>query len=348
MPSAPPDAITPPAVARGGRIGVFAPSSRLAWAYPDRFQKGVRALGSVLGVSVVVADQAADVTDYRAGSAEARAAAFMDLVLDPDVSAVMAASGGYNSADLLPFLDAAAMRANPKVLVGYSDVTSLLLGVQALAGWHTFHGPTVMTDLGEAPAPHPFTVEHLRAAICEDAGGHAGQKLPDPPEWTAELVDWGTPDWLRGRAHTSPATRQVWREGCGRGRLFGGNVATLNHLVGTPYYAPPSEVVLMLEATGQEASLPVFQRALTHLRQTGLFGRVRALLVGRCPDAFAVGGRTLRDVVLEATAGHDFPVVADLPFGHTSPIWTLPLGVEATVEAAEDGASIRLAGRGVA
>ena len=320
-------------------MGVFSPSAPAAARYPDRLRQGTDALARALGVEVVVPQQARERTGFTAGSPRERAASLEALIADEDICAIFCTVGGFNSAEILPYLDAGLLRRRPKPFVGYSDATALLLGLQALGGWITFHGPAILPQFGEHPHPFAFTVRSLRAALI------AGERLrpyADPSAWTNEVLEWGTDAWRsRPRRTQAPASRETWKAGRGRGQLFGGNIETMNLLVGTPYYAPPTDVVLFWEATREEAYLPRIRRALTHLRQAGLFQRTRAMLIGRSPGCVPVDGVTLRDVVLEAVDAFDFPVVADLAFGHTDPMLTLPIGTSVMVEAvAGDGSAL--------
>jgi muramoyltetrapeptide carboxypeptidase LdcA involved in peptidoglycan recycling len=338
--------VYPRRIRKGDKVGVFAPSSPVAAQYGDRFRVGVKALEALLEVKVVVAEQAERLIDgYQAGNARERAGALMDFVRDPEITAIVATIGGYNSADILPHLGTDELRANPKVLVGYSDVTALLVGIQAIASWVTFHGPTIMTDFGEMPHIDPFTARQFMNAVAVGRGS-GRWLLDDPREWTDEFLDWGSDRWKSGRTPSGPGHREVWSYGTGSGHLFGGNISTLNYLVGTPYLAAPSEMVFFFEATGPDADLALIQRSLTHLRQAGILDRARAVLIGRSPGCFPSGDRSLRDVVIESIPrGKKIPVIADLPFGHHSPIWTLPLGAEVSVVASESGSTIEICGQ---
>jgi muramoyltetrapeptide carboxypeptidase len=319
----------------GDRVAVFSPSSPAAARFPERLRHAVDAIRHTLGLEVVVPAQATLQTGFTAGSARERAAALEVLIADDSIRGIFCAVGGFSSAEILPHLDAELLRRNPKVFVGYSDATALLAGLQALGRWVTFHGPAVLPQFGEHPAPFEFTLRSLREAILE---GERLRAWDDPGAWTNEALEWGTDAWrARPRRTESPADRVVWRPGRGRGRLFGGNLETLNLLVGTPFYHPPDEVVFFWEATREEAWLPRVRRALTHLRQTGLLDRTRAMLIGRSPFCADVQGVSLRDVVREVAGDLHFPVVADLAFGHTDPMLTVPLGVSVCVDAAADG-----------
>ena len=272
----------------------------------------------------------------RSAASEELAGSLMEMVIDPTVTAIIVSIGGHGAAELLPLLDPAVLAEHPTVLIGYSDATSLLLGIQALAGWCTFHGPTVMTDFGEAPAPAPFTIASLRSVIGSvDPVG----VLPDPPTWTAEMLDWGTDAWRAGRSPQGRGARMPWRSGSGEGRLYGGNLATLLHLTGTPYFDPADDLILFLETTGDLTSHATIRQAFVHLKQAGLVARSRAILLGRCPEVAATTMDVVRTSLLELVDG-DVPVVADLPFGHHSPIWTLPIGARATVEVDGSDATI--------
>jgi muramoyltetrapeptide carboxypeptidase LdcA involved in peptidoglycan recycling len=140
-----------------------------------------------------------------------------------------------------------------------------------------------MTQFGEHPRPLAYTVRWLRRMLVE---GRAGLEVDDPEDWTNEFLDWGGTEWsTRARRPSGVARRAVWKDGEGEGRLFGGNIETLNFLVGTPYLRVPDRIVLFWETTDAEASLPRVQRALTHLRQVGLLERTAAMLIGRSPDS---------------------------------------------------------------
>jgi muramoyltetrapeptide carboxypeptidase LdcA involved in peptidoglycan recycling len=202
-----------------------------------------------------------------------------------------------------------------------------------------------MTQFGEYPRPLAYTLEWLRRVLVE---GRAGFEVDDPEEWTREFLDWGGTEWsARARRPSGPARRVVWKDGEGEGRLFGGNVETLNFLVGTPYLRAPHRIVLFWETTDAEASLPRVQRALTHFRQVGLLDRTVAMLIGRSPEASDSCGTSLRDVVLSAVRPYEFPVVAELAFGHTDPMMTLPIGARVRVSAREGLAAITIVDAGV-
>lgn len=323
--------VLPSALRPGDQVGIVATAMPLAARYRERYRAGVLALERHFGVTVQEAGNLNLDDDFVSGSVEERAEALVRFLSAPEIRAVFFTIGGFNSGELLSHIDFESLTGDPKVVCGYSDCTSLLLGLHARAGWCTFYGPAVMTQFGEYPEPHPFTMESLTRAIVSGARG----EILDPDGWTDEFLDWGTDAWKsRPRQLRRPAAREIWREGQGRGVLWGGNVETLNFSIGTPYLAIPERIVLFIEAVAQEAYLPRIRRALTHLEQAGILERTVALLIGRSPDASPVGAWDLRSIILERVAAYGFPVIGQLPFGHTDPMVTLPIGVEASVTAA--------------
>ena len=135
---------------RGDGIAVFSPSSPATATAPARYRRGV-ALLEGRGFRVIEGALTGRRDFYRSGSIAARAAELNALIRDPDVRCIMAAIGGMNSNSLLPYLDYDALRRDPKIIVGYSDVTALLLGIYARTGLTTYYGPAVVASLGEFP-----------------------------------------------------------------------------------------------------------------------------------------------------------------------------------------------------
>lgn len=336
------DLVRPPCLPRGGVVGIVAPSSPAAALFPERFQHAISVLEASLQVSVRVSPKVLTVpAGFCAGTGIERAAMINEFLADPEIDAIICTIGGFNSAEILPHIDVAMARSRPRIFVGYSDTSALLLGMQALAGWITFHGPMVMTQFGEFPMVFSETLEAFERAV---RGGLAGTTLEDPEFWTDERLEWATNEWrTRSRRLYGSDGRSVWARGRGRGSglLWGGNLETINLLFGTPYLTVPQRIILFWEATESEAYLPRIQRALTHLDQCGVLARTEAMLVGCSPHALPCDGVTLRDVVTQAAAAYDIPIIANLPIGHTDPLITLPIGTSVQVRVDGEHAEIR-------
>src|SRR5690606_19375474 len=236
------------------------------------------------------------------------------MFTDPEVDAVVAMRGGWGCARMLPLLDYDVIRANPKVLVGYSDITALLLAVYARSGLVTFHGPVGRSTWNEP------TVASFLGVLVE------GERLRiDPkPESEAEAG-------LLGR---QPQAYRPIRAGIGEGPLLGGNLSVIAALAGTPYLPDFAGHVVFFEETNE--SLYRIDRMLTQLRLAGAFDDVAAIVFGQCRrcDAEELGRDGLAWLLRDQFAALRRPAWTGAPIGHVTPVYTLPIGVPVLTDAA--------------
>lgn len=251
---------------------------------------------------------------YLAGTDAERAADLEAAFADPEVKGVLAMRGGWGCARLLPRLDYDLIRRNPKPLVGYSDVTALLLAIHARTGLVTFHGPIGLS------AWTPFTLEHARHVLFDALA----------PTFANILVDDGrlVPENYRTRTLTP---------GRARGRLLGGNLTVLSHLVGTPYLPDWDGAILFLEDVNED--IYRVDRMLTHLALAGILRRVSGVVFGICSGCapgnpgLAYGSLTLEEVFDDHLASLGVPAYTGAMFGHIDDQFTLPVGAEAELDA---------------
>lgn len=240
----------------------------------------------------------------------------------------MSVIGGSNSNSLLPYLDFDALKRDPKIVIGYSDVTALLLGIHAQTGLVTFYGPALVASFGELS---PLVDETLAGflSVCMAGGASLPHRLPTPTQWTEERLDW---------EHQTRA-KQCWPNrlisvGTGRvrGRLIGGNLNTLAGIWGSPFM-PSIERgdILLLEDSLKTAE--TVERSFAHLKLCGVFDRIGALVLGKHElfDSQGSGRRPL-DILLEVVGEPTFPILAEYDCAHTHPMLTLPLGIEAELD----------------
>ncbi|MGH3498540.1 MAG: DUF4031 domain-containing protein [Nocardioidaceae bacterium] len=282
----------------GDTIGVVAPAGPVPRA---RLDKGIEVLESFklrvrLGRHVLSGDSA---VSYLAGSDEQRAADFEACWVDPEVRAVIMARGGYGCQRMIGHIDWRALRnAEPKVLVGFSDLTALQHAVASHLGLVTLHGPGV-TSL--ADVVDGDSVESLRRTLLE------------PESSMGSLA----------------STAEAVVPGVAEGVLTGGNVALLAAGVGTPEHRPAAGCIAVLEDVGEEPFR--LDRQLTQLLRAGWFQGVRGLALGTfesCGDAELV-----ESVLAERLGSLGAPMVMGLPFGHGSRNLAIPLGVRARLDA---------------
>ena len=288
----------PPALRPGDRVAVLAPASPID---RDAFDRGVTELRD-LGFEPVFDERALAATGYLAGSAAQRAAAFQQAWDDPDIAGIVAVRGGYGSAQLLPLLDAAALRRTAKPVLGCSDLTALLAYLTTGCGVVGFHGPMLVT-------------------LARGEDGYDRASLLGCLAVPAPLG-----------ALRPPGVEAV-RGGTARGTLLGGTLTLLAASLGTPFaFSPPEGYVLFLDDVGERPYR--IDRMLTQLRQSGLLRAASAVVLAEFPDCRDAAGRDARSVCGELLADFRGPVLFGFPSGHTSgPALTLPFGVTVTVAA---------------
>jgi muramoyltetrapeptide carboxypeptidase len=325
------DVLRPPALKRGDTVGIYTPSVPLPSLRPRRFTRGIAELER-LGFCVRLAKHARGAQGHRSGTIAERVADLHELFADPEVRCVMSAIGGFNSNSLLEELDYDLIGANPKVFVGYSDVTALHAAIWSRTGLAVVLGPAVMVQFGEFDGVDPYTWSMFERTVtrAEPAG-----VLEPSSEWTDELLEWDERDDRR-RARRPNQGPRVVREGLAEGPIVAGNCTTLLGLAGTSFWPDLDGAILCIEDDAEETPARV-DRMLTQLRLLGVYERIAGLALGRFQPGSGFGADAPLDpIVLEATRGHEFPVVADLDFGHTDPMLSLPWGVNALLDATEE------------
>ena len=320
----------PPRLRVGDAIGVISPAWGGGAEYPHRVERGVRYLES-LGFRVRMAPHAMNSIGYVSDTPENRVADIHEMFRDPEVKAVVSMIGGDHSCHLLPHLDFDLIRENPKVFVAYSDVTVLSVALWTKTGLVNFNGPAIMVELAEYPKVFDYTERYLLKALC--SAEPLGQ-VESSAWWTDEMLDWDTKDDLT-RARTGQASSGwTWlKGGSGEGVLVGGCLESMQHLRGTPYWPDLDGAILFLETSEEKPDPERVDGILMDYENMGAFAGLRGLLFGR-PMLYEPEEREqLRQVILERTAGYEFPVITDMDFGHTSPVFTVPVGCRAAIDA---------------
>lgn len=304
IPRLPESIVKPPMLARGDRVGLIAPASPVE---ADDIRLAVQHVES-LGLVAVLGDHVHEQGGFLAGSDAQRAADFNRMARDASIRAIVAIRGGYGTMRILDQLDYAALRDDPKVVMGYSDLTAVLNAVAMRSGIVTFHGPVGAHGSSWSGEARQF-IERL--LFSTEAPGKL--TIPD--------------------AHRIVAGRA-------QGRLAGGNLTLVASLMGTPFEIPTRDALFFFEET-QEAPYRI-DRMLTQLALAGDLSAARGILVGQCtqctgdaptPPASAVIAERLRAV--------GRPAVAGAPVGHIPTQWVLPIGVQAELDA--DAATLTLA-----
>jgi muramoyltetrapeptide carboxypeptidase len=291
----------------GGTIGVCAPSGPYYNA-SDVFRP--TEWWESKGYRVKLLDGVWAKDDYEAGPPEKRAEDLHTLFTDPEVDVIQVLWGGTGAIRVLPHLDFELIAANPKALMGYSDITNLHVALRQDAGLATLHGP----GLGSMGYPDrtSFTWDSARAAFRDGAAG----PVPDDPDDPYRRTIVG------GRA---------------TGPIVGGNLFTFVHLMGTPWEPVFEGAILFFEEVHEPAY--VIEIQLDQLRLAGKLNRVAGVVVGELKDCDwseqrpeAPRNRSIEDVLERCLAPLGVPVLYKLPLGHGKHLATIPLGVPATLD----------------
>jgi muramoyltetrapeptide carboxypeptidase len=330
--------IRPRAIAPGATLGVFTPSTPANVHFREKYLHGLAQI-EALGFRWLEGDLTASMKQqgYRAAGPRERAAELMSLVENPSVDAIVATIGGLNSSSLIPYLDFDAIRASPKILLGYSDVTSLHLAILAHSGVSTFYGPAVMPSFGEWPAMIDETRDLFLDAVWRHT--HGARRLPMPRRWSSHFRDAKGEAWRTvPREWQSNDGWRILRVGTASGDLVVANLNTLMAAAGTPYFPDVDGCILLVEE--MSAPMGIEERSLRQLERIGVFDRIAGLIVGR-PEFFDAQGApfTYDELILEVVGERGYPIVTDFDCGHTHPMITLaertPITLDATGARAE-------------
>jgi muramoyltetrapeptide carboxypeptidase len=308
MPLTPPSPrVKPPALQSGDTVGIIAPASNIKREFLDAGCQALRALG----YKPFYFDSILDQDLYFAGSAKRRVQELEGMFLRPEVRAIVCARGGYGANYLLEAIDLQKIKSNPKIFVGYSDITTLLTYFVDAAGMVTFHGPMVAKDFAHVDG---VEVESWKAAL----GGES--------EWAIEL------DGVKALA-----------EGSAEGMLYGGCLSMLVASLGTPYEIRTDGTILFIEDV---ATRPYqIDRMLMQLKLAGKLNGVRGIVFGEMLDCMQNRNQsyTLEDVVLRVVGDLHVPIAYGLRSGHVSRgNVTLPFGVRAALSVKSGSVSLRV------
>lgn len=298
----------PPALKSDDTIAVMAPCSRVPDL--DSLQDSVKALEG-RGFKVEIHSQTGATHQSSAGTDDEKIAALHELIKRPDVKAIIAARGGNHAGSLLPKIDYSLIKQNPKIIIGYSDMTVLLNSIYKETGLITFHGP-MMNNIAALKAEQLDQCFNLLAGAATD--------IPLPGA-------------------------QIFKPGIAQGTLVGGNLSLLTSLLGTKWQPDFTNAIILLEDCDDELSRT--DRRLLHLLNANAFNKAAGIIVGDFSNMTDNGtipfGFSLEESIARVTDGLNIPVITNAPFGHGKDFYTCPIGATATLEAGSKKIKLTLA-----
>jgi len=251
---------------------------------------------------------------YLAGTIEERINDLNKMIKDRQIKAIFTSLGGFSSNQLLPLISYSALKKNPKIIIGYSDISVLLNAIYAKTKLITFHGPTLEFGI---PRWKKFTRDYFEKALFES------------------------------KPIGKIKSFKVLKPGKAAGRLIGGNLSVLRTLWGTKYSPNWRGTIFFWEDCN--ITFEDLEHFLAHLKLVGAFGKMRGMIIGRLRNIYKFKSKrrkanTVEQIILEATKKYAFPIIMNVDFGHVSKQITIPLGARATINTSRKFFSIDEAG----
>ncbi len=304
-----PRIIKPPRLKAGDKLAIVAPGSYIS---EEELQDSIKNLNQ-LGFETTYSEKVLLQKGYFAGSDKDRAKDLMEKFSDKSVKGIVCARGGYGCSRILPLLDYDAIRANPKVLIGYSDITALLYGIYQKSGLITFHGPVGTSTFND------YSVNNFKKVLMNP---ERSSLFKNSISGEDENV-YGVTTIVKGK---------------GKGRLVGGNLSIVVSLIGTKYDVDYSNKIIFIEEIGEEPYR--VDRMLTQMIQAGKFRNASGIMMGifsKCEvkkeSDLTAKSFTLMEVLKDRLSSLNIPVVYGMSFGHVKDKFTIPFGAFAELDA---------------
>ncbi len=317
----------------GDEIRIIAPSRSLQIISKENSSLAVKALES-LGLKVSFGKNTHAIDLMSSSSISSRIEDLHAAFTDKKIKAILTAIGGFNSNQLLPYIDYDLIKNNPKIFCGFSDITALQNVIYSKTGLVTYSGPhfsTFAMKLG-----FEYSLDYFKKAFFEK------NKI----NFTSS-EQWSDDTWFldqKNRTFQKNDGYWVLQEGNAKGTIVGGNLSTIQLLHGTPYMPPLENSILFVESdsiTESNSDVAEFDRDLHSLIQQPHFDKVQGLVIGRFERKFKMDLEKLKFIISKKELAH-IPIIANADFGHTHPMFTFPIGGSCEITATHGNAKIEI------
>lgn len=318
--------IFPPRLKKSQKIGIFAPADPVAGVCPnDIIQRGYVYLKDK-GYSIIEGDSVKTLSlGHTAGTVFLRINDIHELVKRNDVGCIMAFWGGFNTNQLLKSIDYELIRLNPKIIIGYSDVTALTTAITTKTGLVTFSGPGVISFA--KPEPFEYTWDYFKKVCIEPSE----DCYIDPSSEYADDLYFLRKD-SDHRIKQKNEGIKVFREGKARGEIVAGNLQTLLLLNGTGYLPDMKDKILFLEED-ETSTVAHIDRFLVQCNHLGWFEKIGGLVFGRFTEHSGFTHEdSLENLLNQQLSETNFPILYNVDFGHSDPLITIPNGGIVTID----------------
>ncbi|MDX1752417.1 MAG: LD-carboxypeptidase [Salinimicrobium sediminis] len=301
----------PKRLKKGDTIGIVSPAGAIYESEP--YEIAVESM-EAMGLKVKLGEYVRTRHGHLAGTDEQRAEEFNEMWRDPDVDAIICLRGGSGAARILPLLDYETIEKNPKIFIGYSDITALHLAIYKKTGLVTFHGPLATSTWNN------FAAEHFQKLLFE-----------------AEAVQYENPSDKGGLLTQTRNRIRTITPGTATGGLLGGNLSVLTNIMGTPYFPENWEnSILYLEDVGEK--IYAVDRMMTQLQLGGVLEKISGFIFGKCTECDPGGSSGYGSLTLEEVIDHyikplGIPAFSGAMIGHINDNVTIPNGIRAEMDA---------------
>ncbi|EZH64863.1 hypothetical protein DH09_20335 [Bacillaceae bacterium JMAK1] len=325
--------ITPQRLNKGDTVAVLSPSAGVPSVFPHIFNEGVHMLEQELHLNVKEMNTARAAAEQLHKNPKQRAEDINQAFADSDIKAIFCSIGGDDSIRILPFLDTDLIKKNPKIIMGASDNTTFLTYLNQL-GIVTYYGPTVMAGISQLSSLEENYKRHILDLLFHPSDTYDFQPYT---RWSEGYPDWSEHD-NTGKINAQKLNAQGWRwlqgEGINSGKLYGGCIEVLEMLKGTPYFCDIeffNDKILFLENAEGSTTVEQIRRTIRSYGMQGMLERIQGLLIGRARDYSDLEKEQLEDAIMSVVRdefqNHKLPIVTNVDFGHTDPMFILPMGI---------------------
>ncbi|MBS3168302.1 LD-carboxypeptidase [Candidatus Woesearchaeota archaeon] len=324
--------LIPPKLKKGDNVRVVTPARSLAmpWLNEELKEQAIQRFKEI-GLNLSFAKHVNEIDDFNSSTIQSRINDLHEAFADKSIKLIITAIGGFNSNQLLRYIDYDLIKTNPKILCGYSDITTLTNAIYAKTGLVTYSGPHFFS-FGDKEG-FDYSIKYFKKCLIEEKPFEVN---PSP--------NWSDDKWAKDQKNrTFVKNDGFWiiNEGEAEGIVIGGNQCTLNLLQGTEYMPKIKDSILFLE-DDDEAHISTIDRDLQSIIHQPGFEKVRAIVFGRFQPTTKMTFDLLTKIVKSKKELSLMPIIANVDFGHTNPIITFPIGGTARVLARENKVKLHI------
>jgi len=309
---------------KGGEVRVVAPSQSMALISKESREIANKRFAD-LGLKLSFGKHIEEADEFLSSGIESRIEDLHEAFLDKNVKAVFTVIGGFNANQLLSYINWDLIKKNPKVFCGYSDITALNNAIFAKTGLVSYSGPHYSTFAQKLY--FDYTLEYFKKCL-----------MGDKPFEVKPSKDWSDDKWYKDQDNRHLINNNGWwviNKGNAEGTILGANLCTFNLLQGTKYFPEFKEnTILFIEdddMVGEQFAISFDRDLQSVIHQPG-FKNVKGVVMGRCQLTSKMTEEKIKKIILSKKELRSLPVIANVDFGHTSPIITFPVGGEARLE----------------